>query len=235
MLRIGICDDEQEMRFDLRYKLERILEVRDLEHEIYEFSSGDQLIEWYAKHTGTLELVFLDIEMDGSDGMETARQLRSVDQTLQIVFVTGHPDYVFDGYAVRALDYLMKPPAAKKLDYILSRAIAALHMEAGDVFLCRSHEGLYRIPKASILYFSSEKRQITCVTLSRNYTFYAKLDDISEEIGKGFVRIHQRYLVHATAVECIVNNEVLINGIALPISRAYQKKSILALTRALLD
>lgn len=235
MLRIGICDDEQEMRFVLRYKLERILEGRDIENEIIEFSSGDRLISWYAKHAGTLELVFLDIEMDGSSGMETAKKLRSVNRTLQMVFVTGHPDFVFDGYAVGALDYLMKPPAADKLEHIVTRAMAALHIDAEEVFLCRNSEGVYRIPKSSILYFSSDKRQVTCAALSRNYTFYAKLDDVSEEVGSGFVRIHQRYIINVTAVERIVNNEVQVNGIALPISRAYQKTAMLALTRALLD
>lgn len=235
MLRIGICDDEQDMRFELRYKLERILEARAVDCELYEFSSGDRLMAWYGKHAGTLDLLFLDIEMDGSNGMETAKKLRADDKSLQMVFVTGHPDYVFDGYAVGALGYLMKPSSADELEEILTRAMAALHMGAEDVFLCRNGEGTYRISKASILYFSSEKRQVTCVTRTRSYTFYAKLDDVGEEVGRGFVRIHQRYLANAAAVERIGGNEVRIGDAALPVSRAYQKEAMLALTRALLD
>lgn len=235
MLRVGICDDEQEMRFALRYKLERILETRGVDCEFYEFSSGDRLMAWYAKHIGTLDLLFLDIEMDGSNGMETAKHLRNDDKNLQMAFVTGHPDYVFDGYAVGALGYLMKPPCADKLEEILSRALFALHMGAEDVYLCRNSEGTYRIPKASILYFSSEKRQVTCVARSRSYTFYAKLEDVSAEVGRGFVRIHQRYLVNGLAVERIAGSTVLLGGATLPISRAYHKEAVLAMTHALLD
>jgi len=235
MLRIGICDDEQDMRFALLCKLERILEVRGIACEIYEFSSGVRLIGWYAKHAGLLDLIFLDIEMDGLSGMETAKKLRGYDKNLQMVFVTGHADYVFDGYAVGALDYLMKPPANPRLNDLLSRAMAALHMSSEDVYLCRNSEGTYRIPKASILYFSSDKRQVTCVTRGRSYTFYAKLDEVGGEVGHGFVRVHQRYLVNVAAVERITRTGLQVAGASLPVSRAYQKEALLVLTRALLD
>lgn len=235
MLRIGICDDERDMRFALRYKLERIFEVRGLEYEIYEFSSGDRLLDWYAKNMGRLEMLFLDIEMSGRNGMETAKALRSADSTLQLVFVTGYSDYVFDGYSVAALDYLMKPPDSDTLNDIITRALAALHLQADEVFVCRGSEGAYRIPKAAILYLSSDKRLITCVVQNRSYTFYARLDDVARELGSGFVRIHQRYLVNPAAVERISATSVQIGTTSLPISRAYQKESTLALTRALLN
>lgn len=235
MLRIAICDDETEMCFALRYKLERILERRNIDGDIFEFSSGDHLLQWYNKHMGGLELVFLDIEMDGSNGMETAKALRKTDDSLQMVFVTGHPDYVFDGYAVSALDYLMKPASEEMLDNILTRALGALHLNSEAIFLCRSGEGIQRVTKSSILYFSSEKRKVTCFTQCASYTFYGKLDDVEREVGRGFVRIHQRYLVNVSAVECVATNEVLIKEASLPISRSYQKNALLRLTQALLD
>lgn len=235
MLRIGVCDDEKEMRFTLRFKLERLLEMRNVEGEIYEFSLGDRLIEWYGKHAGGLDLLFLDIEMEGANGMETAKLLRRNDASLQMVFVTAHPDYVFAGYSVSALGYLMKPPSADALDDILTRAMAAIYLHADEVYLCRNSEGTYRLPKASILYFTSEKRQVTCTTKSGSYTFYGKLSQVESEIGTGFIRIHQRHLVNAAAVEQMTADAVLIEGISLPISRAYQKEAMRRLTRALLD
>lgn len=235
MLRIGLCDDVKDARFTLRCALERILEVRAVEADIYEFTSGDRLLGWISKHAGELDLIFLDIEMEGSNGMETARQLRSADKNLQIVFVTGHSDFVFEGYSVGALGYLMKPPAHRHLDDILTRAIAALHLAADEVFFCRNSEGVYRIPKSSILYFSSDKRLVTCVAYARSYVFYARLNEVEREVGASFVRIHQRFLVNAAAVNRIDTDTVQIDGQALPISRAYQKEAMLALTRAMLN
>ncbi len=235
MLQIGLCDDVQDARFALRCTLERTLEARAIEACLYEFTSGDSLLSWIAKHAGKLDLVFLDIEMQGSNGMETAKRLRRADQNLQIVFVTGHPDFVFEGYTVGALGYLMKPPQSQQLDDVLTRARSALQLGAADDFLCRNSEGMYRISKASILYFYSEKRVVTCVTRARNYMFYARLDGVEREVGTPFVRIHQRYLVNATAVDHIDGSAVQICGQTLPISRAYQKQATLALTRAILN
>ena len=123
MLRIGICDDEPDMSFDLLCQLERFLEGRGTAFEIQEFPSGDALLDWYGRNAGLLDLVFLDIEMAGHNGMATARELRRQDKSLQIVFVTGHPDYVFDGYSVGALGYLMKPAQAEQLADVVVRAL----------------------------------------------------------------------------------------------------------------
>ncbi|MNW34140.1 Sensory transduction protein LytR [compost metagenome] len=235
MLRIGICDDMQEARYALCCSLERILELRAIENTIYEFSSGDRLLDWMYKHAGELDVIFLDIEMGGSSGLETAHKLRHADANLQIIFVTGYSDFVFDGYSVGALSYLLKPPTADALDNILTRAIAALHLGANDVFFCRNSEGMYRIPKASILYFSSEKRLVTCAAKTRSYNFYARLDEVEENVGASFVRIHQRYLVNVSKIDFIGVSTVQIGEQTLPISRAYQKKAMLSLTRAMLN
>lgn len=90
MLQIGICDDARESRFQLRVLLERALEGRSAPARLLEFSSGDALLGWMDRHAGELDLVFLDIEMEGTNGMDTARALREADQSLQLVFVTGY-------------------------------------------------------------------------------------------------------------------------------------------------
>ena len=119
MLRIGICDDLADARFALRAAIERILESRKVSAQIFEFSSGETLLRWFHHHAG--------MELHELDGMETARRLRSADSGLQLVFVTGHSEHVFDDYRVGALGYLLKPPAQKQLEDVLDRAQAALY------------------------------------------------------------------------------------------------------------
>ena len=108
VLRIGICDDLADARLVLRSALERILEIRKIQGQFFEFSSGETLLRWYDHYAGELDVVFLDMELHELDGMETARRLRAADAGLQLVFVTGYADHVFDGYSVGALGYLMK-------------------------------------------------------------------------------------------------------------------------------
>lgn len=235
MLQIGICDDNTDARLSLRCDLELLLEKRAVPYQIYGFSSGGRLLGWLETHKGELDLVFLDIEMkENPNGMETARRLREGDEGLQIVFVTGYTDYVYDGYTVGALGYLVKPPAIKQLDDILTRTLAALCRGAEEVFVCRNGDVSYRIPRKDILYFASERRKVTCVADGRTYTFYGKLDEVERELADvRFVRIHQRYLVHAARVERMDGCEVALTGdITLPISRSYQSAAMAALTRA---
>ena len=236
MLRIGICDDVYDARLTLRASLERVLESRKLQGRFWEFSSGEGLLHWLESHTGELDPVFLDLEMGGIDGMETARRLRSGDSGLQLVFVTGYADHVFDGYSVGALGYLLKPPAQAQLEEVLERAQAALVRELDRAYVCRSGDTYWRIPLQNILYFTSDRRQVTCVTAGRDYTFYGKLDAVAAEVGGDFIRIHQRYLVRCGAVERMESGEAaLLGGVRLLVSRSCQRAALAALARAELE
>lgn len=236
VLRIGICDDLADARLVLRSALERVLENRKVQGQFFEFSSGETLLRWYDRHAGELDVVFLDIELHELDGMETARRLRAADAGLQLVFVTGYADHVFDGYSVGALGYLMKPPKQEQLAAVLDRAQAALVRELDRAYVCRSGDTHYRIPIANILYFASDRRQVRCVTEGRTYTFYGKLDAVAQEVGAAFVRVHQRYLVRAGAVDRLEGGEVVLRtGERLPVSRSCQQNALLALARAELE
>lgn len=129
VLRIGICDDLADARLVLRSMLERILENQKVPAQFFEFSAGETLLHWYDHHTGELDVLFLDMELHELDGMETARRLRKADAGLQLVFVTGYSDHVFDGYSVGALGYLLKPPKQEQLQAVLERAQAALYRD----------------------------------------------------------------------------------------------------------
>ncbi len=236
MLRIGICDDVYDARLALRAALERVLERRKIQGRFWEFSSGEGLLRWLEGHAGELDLVFLDLEMGAVDGMETARRLRSGDSGLQLVFVTGHDDGVFDGYRVGALGYLLKPPAPEQLEEVLDRAQAALVRDLERAYVCRSGDTYWRIPLQNILYFASDRRQVSCVTAGRTYTFYGKLDAVAAEVGADFIRIHQRYLVRCGAVERMESGEAaLLGGVRLPVSRSCQRAALAALARAELE
>ena len=167
--------------------------------------------------------------------METARRLREADEGLGLVFVTGYTDYVFDGYSVGALGYLMKPPKQDQLDGVLNRAAEARLREGDQVFLCRSGETLYRIPKKRILYFASDRRQVSCVSDARTYVFYGKLDDVERDVGDGFIRVHQRYLVRTGAVDRLEGSQIFVGDAAIPVSRACRSAALASLARSTLE
>lgn len=233
MLRIGICDDEAASRDCLRLAIQKLLRQDDGAY--FEFSSGEGAAAWARKHQGELDVLFLDIEMRGMDGMETARQIREFDQNLILIFVTGYADYVFDGYQADALGYLMKPVTPEQLAGVLERARQKLEQRAPELYVLRNADGIYRLPKREIRYVYSDRRIVTVVTAQREYPFYARLDDVAQDLGADFVRIHQRYLVNARAVSAVEGGEVAVGEARLPVSRSCRAEAMMRLARAMTE
>ena len=231
MLRIGICDDTAAARENLR--LLCLKHFRLEEPEFFEFSTGDGAVRWLKGHPGALDLLFLDIEMPGRSGMEAAEAIRAFDREVLLAFVTSYTDYVYDGYAVGAIGYLVKPVSEEKLSSLLDRAAAALEQRAPAVYTLRNAQGMFKIPLREILYAASDRRQVTLTTSRGDYTFYGKLDDVAAQLGAGFVRIHQRYLVNARAVSAVVGASVQVGEARLPISRSLHQQAAMALARAM--
>ena len=232
MLRIGICDDECYARDALRLELEKLLE--ETEEIVYEFSCGETAVSWLKKHPGEIDLLFLDVEMKGVNGIRTAEQIREFDTRIQIVFVTGFRDFVFEGYRVQAVDYLVKPVDADRLSSVLSRVRRQLEQVRQKQCVFQNGDGVYRLYQDEIQYFYSEKRKGVAVTREKELSFYAKLDEVEARVGRTFVRIHQRYLVNADAVSYIGASSVRIGSEELPISRALKQDAVAALAKAMI-
>lgn len=238
MLRIGICDDQTKARDALRFELEKIL--RDESEEIvYEFSTGAGAVRWLEKHPGEIDLLFLDVEMEGMNGMDAAAQIRKFDKEICLVFVTGYTDYVFDGYKVNALDYVVKPASAQRLLDVLKRVREQLSDKHDQTFFFKNPEGTYRLPLSDISYFYSDKRKVNIVCTSRegalSYSFYGKLDEVEEQLSHTFVRVHQRYLVNPAHVARIGSESITIGSACLPMSRALKENATVKLAKSMLE
>ena len=164
--------------------------------------------------------------------METAKKLREFDDSIIIVFVTGYTEYVFDGYSVGALDYIVKPVVMERLMELLHRI--RVKMEQELTFAFQNAEGTWRFRQQEILYFFSDKRKCTLVTQKGTYAFYAKLDDIEKTLGERFVRIHQRYLVNPVWVDYLGNDSILVGKEKLPCSRRHKEQAVKKIARAMI-
>ena len=140
MIKIGICDDEQQMRKTLRQILEQVLQLRGTDHQISEYGSGEELTAGIS-YLDT-DILFLDIEMKNLDGIETAKLLRKKGMKGIIIFVTAYPDFVFQGYEVHAFHYILKPYRKEKIEEQLSKLGLKVHL----------HEPKSRINKDTDIY-----------------------------------------------------------------------------------
>lgn len=237
MLRIAICDDETEARDALRFQLEKIIDENS-EEIVYEFTSGVNAEKWLRKYPGQIDLLFLDVEMSGMNGMETAERIRTFDENLLIVFVTGYQDYVFDGYRVGALDYVIKPVGLQRLREVYDRVKHILKERLQETFIVKNSDGIYRFHYEEILYFYSDRRLVKLVTLRGIYPFYEKLDALekngeifcadSSEISGEWEKVTH---IGRTSLDILGQNREMQN---LPISRALKETATTKLARIML-
>lgn len=232
MLQLAVCDDEKVFRSDLRKILGTELELCGIDYHISEFTSGEELIAGLEK--ADCQILFLDIEMKGIDGVETARRLRETKRQMEIIFVTSYADFVFQGYEVRALNYILKPYEPEKIAAVLHTALEALDIEAEKYYVIDQRGGSIRVPLSSVKYFSSERRTVHAVTTEREYTFYEKLSDLETELPDTFVRIHNRYLVHLKYLEAVRQNTAVVDGEELPVSRSCKSGLSIAFAKYML-
>jgi two-component system, LytTR family, response regulator LytT len=115
-LRVIVADDEQLARDELCYLIGELDGVEVLAQA----GNGLEALEVVARHSP--DLVFLDIQMPGLTGFEVARRLAASDQPPSVVFVTAFDQYAIEAFEVEAVDYLVKPVDAARLDAAVQRA-----------------------------------------------------------------------------------------------------------------
>ncbi len=233
MLQLAVCDDEKVYRSDLKRIIGTELQLCGIDYHIEEFSSGEELIAGLGK--ADCQILFLDIEMKGIDGVTAARKLRQMKRQMEIIFVTSYADFVFQGYEVRALNYILKPYDPEKIAEVLHAALEELDVEAEKYFVIEQKSGSIRLPLSSVKYFSSERRIVHAVTTDEEYTFYEKLSDLETQLPESFVRIHNRYLVHMKYLDAIHQNTAVVAGEELPVSRSCKSDLSIAFAKYMLQ
>ena len=219
--RIAICDDSP---VDLEYDCQLVQEwsgERQLDIQAEQFPSAESFLFHYADDK-TYDILLLDIEMGGEDGVSLARQVRKENKTVQIVFVTGYSDYIAEGYEVEALHYLMKPLRKDKLFEVLDRAVEKRKQQERCLNLDVSGE-MVRIPFYEIRYLEVQHNYVS-VCAGDVYTVRKTLADFEKELDANFVRVGRSMILNLRQVRRVTKKEVILfDGTTLQLPRgAYE-------------
>lgn len=218
-MKIAICDDEQVQIEVLSKYVKDWCRDKDEPCILKTFLSAEEFLFEY-EDSKDYHILLLDIQMKEMNGMELAKKLRSGKEEVQIIFITGVKDYVFDGYAVDAVSYLLKPIKASELMKCLNRAFEKCKKEEKTLLIEDNGE----ISKVKIfdIYYVDSNGHDTYIHLRdielRNRIGIKKMEE--KLVLFGFFRIHRSYLVNIARIERITKQEVAIdNGFKLPIAR----------------
>ncbi len=222
MLSIAICDDEKHICDYLEKRTRNHLAVNDIEATVHTFYDGADLLSACEKNTTEFDIIFLDIKMKTTNGVECAKLLRSEGVNALIVFVTSSAEYVFSGYEAKAFRYILKTDLENAFDRILTDCLVELKKQATDFFTVKTASFVKNFSLDEIYYFESKLRVIVIHTKNEDISFYGKLDNIEKELAeKDFIRIHQSFLVNASKIKALNKASAeLTCSITLPVSKS---------------
>lgn len=232
MVKIGICDDEPEMRKPLRQILEQVLQLQGVEYLISESESGEDLTAGIS--CLDIDILFLDIEMRSLDGIETAKLLRRKGMKGIIIFVTAYPDFVFQGYEVHAFHYILKPYRKEKIEEVLRQALHELDLSKEQYFVIEQKARVIRIPLSRTIAFQSDRRKVEALLEEDFVAFYGRIDEVCRELPSCFIRIHNRYIVNLNYVTTLEKDRCILGSRSFPVSRAFRQELETAFARAML-
>lgn len=185
------------------------------------FASAESFLFSYAEQDD-YDILLLDIEMGGMDGVTMAKKLRQDNDNVQIVFITGYTDYISEGYEVAALHYLIKPVREEKLFSVLDRAAEKLAKNEKVLNFEVSRE-LVRIPVYQIRYAEVFGNYVT-LHASESFTVKMTLSELERELDDRFYRVSRSVIVNLTQISRVTKTEIRLNdGTSLPLPRgAYE-------------
>lgn len=221
-MRIAICDDNKLITSSIEEYIAN-LPFKDIEYDI--FFSGDDLIKYIENNQLTYNIYFMDIEMPGSNGIETSKYIRETDQNALIIFVTDHKQYVYNVFDVLPFRFLPKPIDEQSLDNVLGEAMEHIK-KMKQVFFFKQGKMQFQVPFDDILFFEGKGRKVRIVTFEAEYEYYDKISNIKERIDMNlFLQIHVSYLVNMDKIRLIKESQVFLeNQAVLHISKRFKKE-----------
>lgn len=224
MLRVAIVEDDPKDAKLLQEYLNRYGREREPAMQVTVFPDGLELAEDYSP---VWDLIFLDIQMRHLNGLETARRIRAQDRYVSLVFITSLAQYAIQGYAVNALDYVLKPVHYAKVAFLLDKVRSLLRRNQTH-FLVLPREGQkVKVSADDILYLEVMDHNLEVVTEQERFSLRASLQEMEKSLADAhFARCSNSHLVNLRAVLAVGKDTVRLPRAELPISRPRRKQFI---------
>ena len=207
MIRIAIVDDEKV----IREQIKKLIEKKQTDCEIDTYGTGEDLL----KADSVYDIIFLDIQMDGMNGIDTARALRQKADNTVLIFITGVKEYVFDAFDVAAFHYLIKPIEENKFWEVCDRAVLAVTKKkqnpSGQIFIKTRSQSI-TLDQSNVLYIESRAKKVEIHTKTNIVEAYAAISELEKQLVGSFYRCHRVYLVNMAFIAGYENASITLNN-----------------------
>lgn len=229
VIRVAICEDDESYATQLLSFLSEYQKETGASLKTDLFRDGQQLLFNYKTD---YDILLLDIEMPKMNGVDAAKEIRKLDPSVTILFVTNMAQYALEGYTVQAKAYLLKPLNYYGFYLEMESAIAALKSRSTDYLLVSTEDGTVKLPAGRVVYIETDGHDLLYHTTDdKTYRSRSSMKDADAKLSAlSFARSSVSYLVNLAYVTQVSGDTVTVNGSTLPLSRNKRKDFMAALT-----
>ena len=208
MINIAICDDEKYILDKIKKLVFDFFHRKNVEITVSQFGSGEELL----RHNKNIDILFLDIQMDGIDGMETARKMRSQNYKGYLIFITVLKEMVFQSFEVQAYDYLVKPIEEECFEKTMERLFSAMqNAKDASLLVQKGYE-------SNIIAFDD-------IVFCEIIDYYDRIENLETKLDGRFFKCHRSYLINLSHLKSYKNGMAyMINDKQIPVSRLRSKE-----------
>ena len=221
-MRVALCDDEKAMQTILVKLLNEYKQLRGIDVYVDKFDNGYDLLRALTERE--YEIVFMDYQMDGIDGMETSRLIRSTNKECIIIFVSAYPEVAVDSYEVDTFRFIVKPINKEKLFKAIDDYLKTIDYD--NLLILKTHEGTWKIKMSEIIYAEAKGKHTIIRTSKRTFEIHIHLKKIEDKLPpEKFFRCQRAYIAGFAHIDNHTNKEILFdNGERAQIGKAYTVK-----------
>jgi len=216
---------------DCKFSIDHSIDSRALENEL---KNSDRLLN-------ETDIFLFDIEMDGVDGMDLGKIVRSKKKNAIIIYITGYKDYAVEAFEIKAFNYIMKPVLYDRFVRVLKDALLKVDenkykKEVEKYYVVDRKDSAKKLKYNEIFYFEKSLRKIKVVLRNQTLEFYGSFRELKEELDMShFTQCHQSFIVNNRKIEYCKQQEVYIEELneMLPVSKRSMKEVKSALANSL--
>ncbi len=209
MLTIAVCDDDIRECLYFSRQVQTVLDKLNVPCMIKQYNSGKELLQ----ATEEFDIIFLDIIMNGMDGMRTAELFRQKFSDKILIFISSSRQYVFDAFAVEAFEYLVKPVDEQKLKRVIQRCISKVDKKSDNFIIIAKDHSTRKLFLDEIRYFEIHGRLIEAHGKNPTFSWYEQIGTLETMLSdKNFFRCHKSYLINLKYVDVYNRQEATLDN-----------------------
>lgn len=229
MNRVAICDDEPLICSQVEKYINMYAKESNEDFQVIKFQNGNQILKYLQKNY-SIEIIFIDIFLSGENGMDIAKNIRSIDKKVNIIFLSSTEKYAIEGYSVAASNYFIKPASYYLIARELKKILNNLKFHNKDFFVIKNDTGTYKIYTDDIVFIETAGRNTLLHLTNKELVLsYWKMKEYEPLLSNSFYRCHNSYIVNLNFIDKVIQYDIyLLSGEIISVSKPRRKNFMIA-------